>query len=159
MPQPPSSAFDKSPATRARLLWSSSLPSMALPPTRLIRSASQRARRLSSSTGNNRFAASYTIWRGGSRSVSISARFHNTLAEIIVELARRAGQERVVLSGGCFQNKYLTERTIRRLQERGLPPLLAPARPAQRRRHRARADRSGRAVKERGKIMCLGDTG
>jgi hydrogenase maturation protein HypF len=49
----------------------------------------------------------------------ISARFHNALAEIIITLARQMGQPRVVLSGGCFQNRYLTERTIQRLREEG----------------------------------------
>ena len=52
----------------------------------------------------------------------ISARFHNTLAEIIVAVARRTGQERVVLSGGCFQNRYLTERAVGRLQGEGFRP-------------------------------------
>jgi hydrogenase maturation protein HypF len=52
----------------------------------------------------------------------ISARFHNTLAEIMVEVARRTGQERVVLSGGCFQNRYLTERAVGRLQSEGFRP-------------------------------------
>ena len=52
----------------------------------------------------------------------ISAKFHNTLAEMIVDIAGRIGEERVVLSGGCFQNKYLTERTIRRLETRGFRP-------------------------------------
>ena len=66
----------------------------------------------------------------------ISARFHNALAEAIVAVAKQVGQPRVVLSGGCFQNRYLTERTVQRLQARRLPPLLAPARPPQRRRHR-----------------------
>ncbi len=47
----------------------------------------------------------------------ISAKFHNTLAEIIVAIAKQIGEKRIVLSGGCFQNKYLTERTIHRLQE------------------------------------------
>jgi hydrogenase maturation protein HypF len=46
----------------------------------------------------------------------ISARFHNALAEAIVEVAKRIGEERVVLSGGCFQNRYLTERAVCRLQ-------------------------------------------
>ena len=66
----------------------------------------------------------------------ISARFHNALAEAIVAVAKHFGQPRVVLSGGCFQNRYLTERTVQRLQRRRLPPLLAPAHPPQRRRHR-----------------------
>ena len=49
----------------------------------------------------------------------IAAKFHNTLAEMIVAVARRVGEERVVLSGGCFQNKYLTERAIARLRAEG----------------------------------------
>jgi hydrogenase maturation protein HypF len=52
----------------------------------------------------------------------ISARFHNTLAEAIVAVAKRVGQNRVVLSGGCFQNRYLTERAVRRLQAEGFRP-------------------------------------
>ncbi|HEY5480059.1 MAG TPA: carbamoyltransferase HypF [Verrucomicrobiae bacterium] len=52
----------------------------------------------------------------------ISARFHNALAEAIVAVARQIGQPRVVLSGGCFQNRYLTERSVRRLQEAGFRP-------------------------------------
>ena len=52
----------------------------------------------------------------------ISARFHNALAESIVAVAKRVGQNRVVLSGGCFQNRYLTERAVRRLQAEGSRP-------------------------------------
>ena len=52
----------------------------------------------------------------------ISAKFHNALAEAVVGLARRAGLPRVALSGGCFQNKYLTERAVRRLQAAGFAP-------------------------------------
>ena len=52
----------------------------------------------------------------------ISARFHNALAEAIVAVAKQFGQPRVVLSGGCFQNRYLTERTVQRLQEEGFRP-------------------------------------
>jgi hydrogenase maturation protein HypF len=52
----------------------------------------------------------------------ISARFHNALAEAIIAVARQVGQQRVVLSGGCFQNRYLTERSVRRLQEEGFRP-------------------------------------
>jgi hydrogenase maturation protein HypF len=52
----------------------------------------------------------------------IAAKFHNTLTEIIVSVAGKAGEARVVLSGGCFQNKYLTERTVRRLEEEGFSP-------------------------------------
>ncbi len=52
----------------------------------------------------------------------ISARFHNTLPEIIVDISKRIGEEKVVLAGGCFQNKYLTERTIDRLRAEGFKP-------------------------------------
>jgi hydrogenase maturation protein HypF len=52
----------------------------------------------------------------------ISARFHNTLAEAIVTLAKKMEQTQVALSGGCFQNRYLTERTILRLQQEGFRP-------------------------------------
>ncbi len=52
----------------------------------------------------------------------ISTKFHNTLAEIIVDLARKIGEKRIVLTGGCFQNKYLTERTVRRLMDEGFKP-------------------------------------
>jgi hydrogenase maturation protein HypF len=52
----------------------------------------------------------------------ISAKFHNTLAETIVEVARRIGVSQIALTGGCFQNRYLTERTVRRLVESGFKP-------------------------------------
>jgi hydrogenase maturation protein HypF len=49
----------------------------------------------------------------------VSAKFHNTLAEIIVKVSKQTGEEKVVLTGGCFQNKYLTERSVRRLTDEG----------------------------------------
>ena len=52
----------------------------------------------------------------------IASRFHHTLTEIIVDVAKRIGQPRVALSGGCFQNRYLTERTVERLTEEGFHP-------------------------------------
>jgi hydrogenase maturation protein HypF len=52
----------------------------------------------------------------------ISAKFHNALVEIIVAVARRAGHSQVALSGGCFQNRYLTERAVMRLQQEGFRP-------------------------------------
>jgi hydrogenase maturation protein HypF len=46
----------------------------------------------------------------------ISAKFHNTIAKVILEVTRRLRREtslnKVVLSGGVFQNKYLLEKTI-----------------------------------------------
>ena len=52
----------------------------------------------------------------------VSAKFHNALAEAIVAVAKRAGQNRVVLSGGCFQNRYLTELAVQRLSAEGFRP-------------------------------------
>ncbi len=52
----------------------------------------------------------------------ISAKFHNALVEAIVTVAHRIGEERIVLTGGCFQNTYLTERAVRRLQREGFRP-------------------------------------
>jgi hydrogenase maturation protein HypF len=52
----------------------------------------------------------------------ISAKFHNTLAEMIVRAAVAVGEERVLLTGGCFQNRYLTEAAVARLEEAGFRP-------------------------------------
>jgi hydrogenase maturation protein HypF len=52
----------------------------------------------------------------------ISGRFHNSLVEIIVDVARDVGQPQIVLTGGCFMNKTLLERTLDRLQEAGFRP-------------------------------------
>jgi hydrogenase maturation protein HypF len=49
----------------------------------------------------------------------IAAKFHNTLAEMIVAIAERVGEKRVALTGGCFQNRYLTERAVKRLGLKG----------------------------------------
>jgi hydrogenase maturation protein HypF len=52
----------------------------------------------------------------------ISAKFHNALAESIVAVAGNFNQDRVVFSGGCFQNRYLTERVVKRLRAEGFRP-------------------------------------
>jgi hydrogenase maturation protein HypF len=52
----------------------------------------------------------------------IAAKFHNALVEGILAVAGRIGEERVVLTGGCFQNRYLTEGTVRRLRAEGFRP-------------------------------------
>lgn len=59
-----------------------------------------------------------------------AARFHNALVEGAVEVAGRVGEGRVVLSGGCFQNRLLLERTARRLEEEGFRVLLHQRVPA-----------------------------
>ncbi|MDQ7849365.1 MAG: carbamoyltransferase HypF [Armatimonadota bacterium] len=59
---------------------------------------------------------------GGSPAGLISARFHNALVEATLAVARRIGEERVLLTGGCFQNAYLLERAVRRLRGEGFRP-------------------------------------
>jgi hydrogenase maturation protein HypF len=58
----------------------------------------------------------------GKSAATLAAAFHNTLVEIIVALAQRLALQKVVLSGGCFQNRYLTERAVMRLREEGFLP-------------------------------------
>lgn len=52
----------------------------------------------------------------------IAMKFHLALVEAALAVARRIGLERVVLSGGCFQNRFLTERLVQRLREEGFRP-------------------------------------
>jgi len=52
----------------------------------------------------------------------ISSKFHNTLAQTILGVARETDQSRVVLTGGCFQNKYLTEQAVNLLTQHGIRP-------------------------------------
>ena len=52
----------------------------------------------------------------------ISAKFHNTLVEIIVAIAKLVGEKKVVLTGGCFQNLYLIEKAINRLKIENFVP-------------------------------------
>ncbi|MGD0519075.1 MAG: Sua5/YciO/YrdC/YwlC family protein, partial [Thermoguttaceae bacterium] len=49
----------------------------------------------------------------------ISARFHNALAEMALDIAQRVKLDKVVLTGGCFQNALLTERVYNRLHTAG----------------------------------------
>jgi len=60
--------------------------------------------------------------RRGESAERIAARFHNTLVAMIVDVARRIGERRVALSGGCFQNRYLLEQSVRRLAAEGFEP-------------------------------------
>ena len=50
---------------------------------------------------------------------TIAARFHDTLASMAVSLARRIGEPVVILTGGCFQNRRLTETVVKRLGSEG----------------------------------------
>ncbi len=57
--------------------------------------------------------------KGGLSKEIIAAKFHNTLAEGIIGAAELIGIKNVVLSGGCFQNRYLTELAIDKLRQKG----------------------------------------
>ena len=52
----------------------------------------------------------------------VPAKFHNTLVEAACAVARRVGEARVALTGGCFQNRYLTQRAVWRLRQEGFLP-------------------------------------
>jgi len=54
----------------------------------------------------------------------IAARFHNALVEMGVAVAQYVGERRVALSGGCFQNRRLSEHLAQRLRAEGFEPLL-----------------------------------
>jgi hydrogenase maturation protein HypF len=64
--------------------------------------------------------------RGVDRAV-ISAKFHNTIADVIVGVSQaareRTGINRVALSGGVFQNMYLLGRTLDGLESQGFEAL------------------------------------
>jgi len=63
--------------------------------------------------------------RGGTPRQLIATRFHNTIVEVtraVCIVARRErGLERVVLSGGCFQNMFLLEHITNRLERDSIP--------------------------------------
>ena len=50
----------------------------------------------------------------------IGARFHAALAALVPAVAARLGASRVVLAGGCFQNRRLLDETRAALENRGL---------------------------------------
>ena len=57
--------------------------------------------------------------RRGTHAGTIAGRFHNALAEAVVEVAREIAEPKVALTGGCFQNRLLGERTARALRRAG----------------------------------------
>lgn len=54
----------------------------------------------------------------------LAAQFHAALADGILAAARHAEVPRVALTGGCFQNRLLTELSTARLRSAGFEPLL-----------------------------------
>jgi hydrogenase maturation protein HypF len=61
--------------------------------------------------------------RAGAAPRDIAVRFHNMLAEVVVTVSGRLTAPRVVLTGDCFQNRYLSERTIAGLRRAGIEPV------------------------------------
>jgi hydrogenase maturation protein HypF len=60
--------------------------------------------------------------RSGVPNRRISAKFHNAMVESIIAVAHRVNEKKVALTGGCFQNRYLSERAVQRLQNEGFSP-------------------------------------
>lgn len=60
--------------------------------------------------------------RGGLSACDVAARFHNGLARLVVRVARLLGEERVVLTGGCFQNACLLRKTVEGLRDAAFRP-------------------------------------
>jgi hydrogenase maturation protein HypF len=58
----------------------------------------------------------------GTAPEALAAALHEVLSAAIVDVARRVGRRHVVLTGGCFQNARLTERTVDRLRAAGFAP-------------------------------------
>ena len=57
--------------------------------------------------------------RAGASAGLIAPKFHNALVQWILDVATACGLKQVVLSGGVFQNRYLTEHAANALEARG----------------------------------------
>lgn len=62
-------------------------------------------------------------WRSGTPVSKLSARFHNSIAYLCFDMAKKLKQETgcrtVALSGGVWQNRFLFQRTVRLLEKAG----------------------------------------
>jgi hydrogenase maturation protein HypF len=52
----------------------------------------------------------------------MAGKVHNTLVQMIVAVAQAIGESKIMLTGGCFQNRYLTELAVKQLQQAGFRP-------------------------------------
>ncbi|MES0329647.1 MAG: carbamoyltransferase HypF, partial [Dehalococcoidales bacterium] len=70
------------------------------------------------------FEAIITDLNAGAPTAAISARFHNTISGMIVQMCRQLAEENslntVAISGGVFQNRRLLEQAIKELKAAGL---------------------------------------
>lgn len=55
----------------------------------------------------------------GTSKERIATKFHNTLVQMIVDIAGRLGEQTIALTGGCFQNKLLLTKTVTQLNAKG----------------------------------------
>jgi hydrogenase maturation protein HypF len=65
-----------------------------------------------------------TDLRGGPSSAAISLSFHRAIADMVESVVERFGGYKVVLSGGCFQNRILTEMIVGQLKLRSREVLM-----------------------------------
>jgi hydrogenase maturation protein HypF len=74
------------------------------------------------------WAALLADWQAGIGLPTLSARFHNTVVEMAVQACEQIrlaqGIRVVALSGGVWQNRYLLERTLNRLEAAGFQVLV-----------------------------------
>ncbi len=71
------------------------------------------------STNSPSTSSGRTVFNEHINKALIADKFHNTLAEIILAVAVRAGEQSIVLSGGCFQNACLVEKAVAKLKTAG----------------------------------------
>lgn len=60
--------------------------------------------------------------RQGIQTAAISAKFHRTLVNIMLAIAQRINIPQIILTGGCFQNRHLSEQAIQHLGVEGFIP-------------------------------------
>jgi len=68
-------------------------------------------------------AAALADLRAGTAPGAVAAALHDGLAAAIAAVACRSGQDRVILTGGCFQNARLTEAAVAALRAAGREPI------------------------------------
>ena len=67
------------------------------------------------------------LWRdhqGGRPRAQIAAAFHNGLVKAMLESAQKTGVNQVLLTGGCFQNRYLQNQVVLALKSQGFNPIV-----------------------------------
>ena len=67
------------------------------------------------------------LWRdhqGGRPRAQIAAAFHNGLVKAMLESSQKTGVNQVLLTGGCFQNRYLQNQVVLALKSQGFNPIV-----------------------------------